>query len=366
MGLRSRPRCAPPDDCAGAVSPRGLPPGAWGLPRRRTGGAAPGLHPSEMNETVQKSTGKRPGRARRRSGTSRGRKGRKGLGPRSGRRRGRQPIGPRQLRPGDERAEVARHGAGLFEGERPPELRHDRASAFDDRPGQGVVGARPLPVRVGEIRNAGDVPNTPAVDAVAPDAVSRVERRDGLPLLLRAAHPEPGPLTNDRRGARGTRGDAPGMAVALLEPGKRRVRRANRSTPGYECSQGAAAHQGKDEAELRSTARSHGTPERTSMRMMLKRCRSVSWRVGRLGADSVKRRGWAIRGDSTIGVDELGRACSREERRSGGARDDEPGTLVTGITSLVVCQCGGEIRFFLESAGPVLRIPRPGPSRPGR
>ena len=93
--------------------------------------------------------------------------------------------------------------------------------------GSGSRRARPVPVSVGEVRYAGDVPDAPAVDAVAPDAVSRVERRDGLPLLLGAAHPEPGPLADDRRGARGTRGDAPRMAVALLEPREGRVRRAD-------------------------------------------------------------------------------------------------------------------------------------------
>ena len=50
-----------------------------------------------------------------------------------------------------------------------------------------------LPAGVGEVGHVGNVRDTPAVDAVAADAVAVVETHDDTPFLVGAEHPVPLP-----------------------------------------------------------------------------------------------------------------------------------------------------------------------------
>src|SRR5205823_3327292 len=62
---------------------------------------------------------------------------------------------------------------------------------FDDDPHDLVVGPVCLPTDVGEIRDAGNIPNPSTVHAVTPDAIPVKQAHHGDFLLLRTMHPEP-------------------------------------------------------------------------------------------------------------------------------------------------------------------------------
>jgi len=101
-------------------------------------------------------------------------------------------IGPGNLGSWNESAQIAGHGKSFFQGHRASEWRHHGASAFYENAGDLIVRARGLPASVGKIGNARNVPNTPAVNSVATDAIPIEKPGDDNLLLLGAAHPKPG------------------------------------------------------------------------------------------------------------------------------------------------------------------------------
>lgn len=90
-----------------------------------------------------------------------------------------------------ERAEIASHAAGLFQGQSTAKWRHASAAAFQNGAGDLVIGARRLPAGVGEIRHIGDVPDTPAVRAMAADAIPIVQAHDNPLFIVGAVQPVP-------------------------------------------------------------------------------------------------------------------------------------------------------------------------------
>src|SRR5262249_46615440 len=102
-------------------------------------------------------------------------------------------VGPRGLVARQERAQVAGHAPAFLQRQRAPHGRQDGPAPTQDAAHQRAGGARALPARVGEARPGGDAPAAPAVHAVTANAVPVIQADDHAPLLVRAAHPVPGP-----------------------------------------------------------------------------------------------------------------------------------------------------------------------------
>jgi len=101
-------------------------------------------------------------------------------------------IGPRRFGSRDKGPQVAADGPGFLKAQGTAKCRHDCASAFKDDARQLGVGPRVLPTLIGEVGDAGDVPDAAAVHAVAADAVLVEESHDDGLFLLRTSHPVPG------------------------------------------------------------------------------------------------------------------------------------------------------------------------------
>ena len=93
-------------------------------------------------------------------------------------------VGPGNLRAGDKGAQVVGHGTGFFSCQRQSERRHAPASPFQDCAHDLGIRTARLPVRVGEIRDIGNVPDAAAVYAMATDAESVIKSHGDSPFLL--------------------------------------------------------------------------------------------------------------------------------------------------------------------------------------